>query len=113
MKIIFTVLAACFCLCTSGASAAENTYKGGVGGLYVPDPENIAGIQRYDNREIEYMVQNYSAPELAREAIRINNAQRQAALRSGATPPAKLTREILQSKEKTAEWLRSQYKFSY
>ena len=68
-----------------------------VSDLYVPAPEDIANIQMYSNREINYMVEN----------------QTEAAKMNGSTPPARLTKEILSDKEKIADYLRSQYKFSY
>lgn len=84
-----------------------------VGDLYVPAPEDIANIQMYSNREINYMVENYSTPQLAKMAIELNKAQIEAAKMNGSTPPARLTKEILSDKEKIADYLRSQYKFSY
>lgn len=84
-----------------------------VGDLYVPAPEDIANIQIYSNREIEYMVKHYSTAKLAKVAIDMNRAQTAAAKRNGTKPPARLTKEILSDKAKIAEYLRSQYKFSY
>lgn len=84
-----------------------------VSDLYVPAPEDIANIQLYSNKEIEYMVENYSLPQMAKAAIELNRAQTEAAKMNGSTPPARLTKEILSDKEKIADYLRSQYKFSY
>lgn len=84
-----------------------------VGDLNVPAPEDIANIQVYSNREIEYMVKHYSTARLAKVAIDMNRTQTAAAKRNGTKPPARLTKEILSDKQKIAEYLRSQYKFSY
>ncbi|MBR1600936.1 MAG: hypothetical protein IJ677_05090 [Alphaproteobacteria bacterium] len=84
-----------------------------VSDLYVPAPEDIANVQLYSNKEIAYMVENYSTPELAKVAIQLNKAQIEAAKMNGSKPPARLTKEILTDKEKIADYLRSQYKFSY
>jgi len=84
-----------------------------VSDLNVPAPEDIANIQLYSNKDIAYMVENYSTPELAKIAIKLNKAQIAMAQKNGTTPPDKLTREILTDKQKIADYLRSQYKFSY
>ena len=84
-----------------------------VADLNVPAPEDIAEIQAASNREINYMLDNYSTPQLAREAIRLNKAQIAAAQKSGITPPARLSKEMLSDRNKLADYLRSQYKFSY
>ena len=81
--------------------------------LNVPAPEDIANIQVYSNREINYMVENYSTAKLAKVAIDLNRAQTAAAKRNGVQPPAHLTNEILSDKAKIAEYLRSHYKFRY
>lgn len=84
-----------------------------VGDLNVPAPEDIANIQVYSSREIEYMVKNYSTAKLAKIAIDMNRAQTAEAKRNGTKLPARLTKEILSDKDKIADYLRSQYKFSY
>jgi len=84
-----------------------------VGNFNVPAPQDIAHIQLYSNKEIEYMIKNYSTPELARKAIQINKTQTEIAKQNGTELPPRLTKEILSDKEKIAEYLRSLYKFSY
>lgn len=84
-----------------------------VGNMNVPAPEDIANMQLYSNKEIEYMIQHYSTPELAKIAIQLNRAQTAIAKKNRQIPPARLTKEILTNKEKIADYLRSQYKFSY
>lgn len=84
-----------------------------VGNYNVAAPQDIANIQLYNNKDIAYLTDNYTLPELAKFAVKVNKAQIALAKRNGTTPPAKLTRETLSSKEKIAEYLRSQYKFSY
>ena len=76
-----------------------------------PSLTEIAKIQSGTNQEIEYMLDNYSLPQLAQYAVRVNRAQREAAKRAGTTLPPKLTREILQDREKIGQYLRSQYAF--
>ena len=108
--LLFTVI---YGLSSSGAHAllGDRVDTRTVGDLYVPAPEDIADIQMYSNKEINYMVENYSTPELAKIAIQLNKAQTEAAKMNGSTPPAKLTKEILTDKEKIADYLRSQYNF--
>lgn len=84
-----------------------------VGDLNVPAPEDIAEIQRYSNREINYMVEHYSTPQMAKYVIQVNKAQIAAAKRDGTPVPPRLTKEILSDKNKMADYLRSQYKFRY
>ena len=102
-------------LYTSSASAliGEGVDTRSVADLNVPAPEDIAEIQAANNREINYMLEKYSTPQLAKEAIQLNRAQIEAAKRSGVTPPARLTEDILTDRNKLADYLRSQYKFRY
>ena len=102
-------------LCTSSAFAlvGNEVDTRTVADLNVPAPEDIAEIQAFSNREINYMLQKYSTPQLAKTAIEINRAQIEAAKKNGTTPPAKLTEDILTNRDKLADYLRSQYKFSY
>ena len=79
----------------------------------VVSPRNIAQAQRSTNNEIEYMIENYSLPELARYAVHLNKLQIKEAQASGSEVPAKLTKEILSDRQKIGEYLRSFYKFSY
>lgn len=114
--IKYTLLCAVFCgLFSTNAYAliGDGVDIKTVSNLYVPAPEDIANVQLYNNKEIEYMVENYSTPQLAKVAIELNKAQTEAARMNGSTPPARLTKEILSDKEKIADYLRSQYKFSY
>jgi len=80
---------------------------------YVAPPSEVAKAQFDENREIQYMIDNYSVEEMAQLAIQLNQALRREAISAGETPPAKLSAEVLQNKEKLGEYLRSQYKFSY
>jgi hypothetical protein len=84
-----------------------------VSDLNVPAPEDIANIQMYSNREINYMVKNYSVPQMAKYVIEVNKAQIATAKMNGNPLPPRLTKEILSDKNKMADYLRSQYKFSY
>ena len=81
--------------------------------LYAPKPKDVAQAQLSTYKDVEYMVENYSLPELARVAIRINKVAIAQARKNGTTPPAKLTREMIQDREKLADYIRSQYKFTY
>ena len=81
--------------------------------LYAPKPKDIAQAQLSAYKEVDYMVENYSLPELARVAIRINKVAIAQAHQNGTIPPTKLTREIIQDREKLADYIRSQYKFTY
>lgn len=83
------------------------------GNIYAPKISSISQAQFSSNKEIQYMLENSSLPELARYAIRINQAQIEAAKRSGRTPPEKLTREILSDRDKIADYLRSLYKYQH
>ncbi|MCQ2734961.1 MAG: hypothetical protein MJ212_03300 [Alphaproteobacteria bacterium] len=79
----------------------------------VPSPKDIAKIQLESNKRVEYMVENYTLPELAQYAIRMNEAQRNSAKLNGTQIPPRLTREILEDRNKIADYLRSQYKYTY
>lgn len=76
-------------------------------------PERIAKTQRATAAHIQYMLQNYSLEEMAQYAIRINNNERQIAIDANRTPPARLSQEILQDKEKIAQYLRSRFDWTY
>lgn len=114
LKKIFICIAV-FLMSTTYANAllGDGVDVRTVSNLNVPAPEDIADIQLYSNKDIEYMVENYSTPELAKIAIRLNKAQTAMAKMNGTTLPQRLTREILTNKQKIADYLRSQYKFSY
>ncbi|MBO6281978.1 MAG: hypothetical protein J6N49_05570 [Alphaproteobacteria bacterium] len=96
---------------------AQNTDKSldldNVMNAYVPAPSQIASIQLSTNKRIQYMIDNYTTPQLAQHAIQLNQAEIQAAKLSGQEPPAKLTRAILEDREKIADYLRDHYKFKY
>ena len=79
----------------------------------VASPTDIAEARRTDMSQIEYMADNYSLSELALYAVRLNKSQIETAKRSGVTPPAKLTRDILQDRDKIVDYLRHQYDFKY
>lgn len=117
MKLSTAVIAfsitLCTCISSANALLGDGVDTKTVGNLNVPAPQDIAHIQLYSNKEIEYMIKNYSTPELAKRAIQINKAQTEIAKQNGSELPPKLTREILSDKEKIAEYLRSLYKFSY
>ncbi|MBQ8672117.1 MAG: hypothetical protein IJ525_06320 [Alphaproteobacteria bacterium] len=80
---------------------------------YVPSPVNVIEAQHGSNKDIQYMLDNYSLPELARYAMNINKRAIKEAKIRNTTPPPKLTREILTDREKIGEYLRSLYKFEY
>lgn len=80
---------------------------------YVPSPKKVAKAQFSENKRIQYMVDNYTLPQLARYAVQLNQAEINRAKVSGQKPPAKLTRTILEDREKIADYLRSHYKFTY
>ena len=80
---------------------------------YVPAPKDVAKMQLDANKRVEYMIENYTLPELAQYAVRMNDAQRNAAKLSGEQIPPRLTREILEDRDKIADYLRSQYKYNY
>lgn len=84
-----------------------------VNNAYVPSPKDVAKMQLESNKRIEYMIENYTLPELAQYAVRMNDAQRNAARLSGEQMPPRLTREILENRNKIADYLRSQYKYNY
>lgn len=115
MNTLRNIVFALIIVYSAGAAAAVNddTYSRSVGNYNVLSPHDVIQAQSSSNREIEYMLKNYSLPELAKTAIQINKSQIEAAKRDGEVPPAKLTKEILSDKEKIADYLRSQYKFSY
>ena len=81
--------------------------------LYVVPPQKIADDQYPADKNIQYMLDNYSLERMAQYAIRLNNAQIKAAEAQGTTVPARLSRETLESKEKIAEYLSSLYWYEY
>ncbi|MEE6207313.1 MAG: hypothetical protein VZR95_04590 [Alphaproteobacteria bacterium] len=80
---------------------------------YVPEPQQVAGVQLSANKRIQYMIDNYTTPQLAQQAVQLNQAEINQARISGQKPPAKLTRAILDDREKIADYLREHYKFKY
>lgn len=106
----FIFLAVLLSICNASAQEVDLDT---VGQANVPSPRAIAQAQRATNNEVDYMVEHYSLPELARYAIQINKLQIKEAQKSGTTPPAKLTKEILSDKQKIGEYLRSFYKYTY
>ena len=81
--------------------------------LYVIPPQQIADVQYPSDKNVQYMLDNYSLERMAQYAIRLNSAQIKAAEAQGTPAPAKLSRETLQSKDKIAEYLRSLYRYEY
>lgn len=84
-----------------------------IGNYNVPSPNDVAKAQLPLDREVQYMLDNYSLPQLAQYAVQINKSQIAAAKRSGREVPAKLTKEILSDREKIGEYLRSIYRYRY
>ena len=80
---------------------------------YVVSPVKAAKAQHTMNSHLQRMYDTYSLPELARHALRLNQAQIRAAKRNGTTVPKPLTREILTDRDKIIEYLKSEYEFKY
>ena len=113
--IMFKIAAFTFLVSFSALSVcqAQAVDIDSVKNLNLPSPRSIVQAQRASNSEIDYMIENYSLPELARFAVQLNQQQIKEAEMRGATPPARLTKAILADKQKIGEYLRSFYKFSY
>lgn len=84
-----------------------------VGNSYVASPVNVAKAQRSMNNRLQNMYDTYSLPELAQQAMHINQARIRSAKRNGETPPPVLTREILSDRDKIIEYLKEEYKVTY
>lgn len=84
-----------------------------VGDSYVAKPRDVAKAQHTMNLRLQKMYDTYSLPELAQQALQINQARIRSARRAGKTPPMPLTREILSDREKIIEYLKSEYKIEY
>ena len=84
-----------------------------VGNAYVASPTNVAKAQRSFNNRLQNMYDTYSLPELAQQALHINQARIRAAKRNGEEPPAVLSREILSDRDKIIEYLKEEYKVRY
>lgn len=87
-----------------------------VSGANIPNiapPEAIADLQNTQDSEIEYMITNYSQPELAQYTIEMYKTAVRSAKLTGKELPPKPTREMLADKQKIGEYLRSFYKYSY
>lgn len=113
MKILTATIVLFSTLMLASAAFAQEVNLKYVQEANVVAPSNVAQAQRSTNNEIEYMIENYSLPELARYAVHLNKLQIKEAKLSGKVPPAKLTKEILSDRQKIGEYLRSFYKFSY
>ena len=79
----------------------------------VPSPREVVNIEASNNRHIQYMIDNYTLPQLAQQAIQLNKAEIEQAKADKKAVPAKLTREILEDRDKIADYLRQHYKFRY
>lgn len=79
----------------------------------VPSPREVGQIEAVSNRRIQYMIDNYTLPQLAQQAIQLNKAEIEQAKMDKKEIPAKLTREILEDREKIADYLRQYYKYRY
>lgn len=112
-KFLFLTLALSLYASSAFALIGDGVDTRTVSDLNVPAPEDIANIQLYSNREINYMVEHYSVPQMAKYVIDVNKAQIATAKMNGNPLPPRLTKEILSDKNKMADYLRSQYKFSY
>ena len=77
------------------------------------EPNKIVDAQRSMRSIIRYMEQNYSTEQLAQYAMRLNQSDRRMAISKGQTPPELLSKEILQDKEKIADYLRSRQEWTY
>ena len=113
MKIISINLVLFSALMLTSAVFAQEVDLKYVQKANVVSPHDIAQAQRSTNNEIEYMIENYSLPELARYAVNLNKQQIKEAQAGGSEVPDKLTKEILSDRQKISEYLRSFYKFSY
>ena len=103
------------CLICGGFSSVANaqTYVSGANQPNIAPPEAVVSIQDTQDSEIEYMIENYSQPELAQYTVEMyKTAVRNAKINGNELPP-KPTREILNDKQKIGEYLRSFYKFTY
>ena len=101
-------LAICGCI---GAASAQTISKANEPNI--APPEQIADLQNTQDLEIEYMLANYSQPELAKYTIEMYKAAARNAKLTGKELPPKPTREMLADKQKIGEYLRSFYKYSY
>ncbi|MBP5216170.1 MAG: hypothetical protein J6039_06445 [Alphaproteobacteria bacterium] len=82
--------------------------------LKVAAPSAIARANRLPRRELKYMEENYSTPELARYALRINRSQiTQAIANKAETLPPKLNKETLQDRQKLLDYIAENYKYEY
>ena len=118
MKNIIFTLAFLFSIspCFAGSITPKNpsvTEKEKIGNLHIASPTDIAEIQRVNNYNIHKMIDTKSLKELATYAKKLNRAEINAALKNGTPPPPVLSDEILQSKEKITQYLKSMYTYNY
>jgi hypothetical protein len=90
----------------TSTSADDDNYAG-------IEPEKVVDAQRSLMATIRYMEQNYSTEQFADYAVRLNQSDRRKAIKKGETPPELLSKEILQDKEKIADYLRSRQDWIY
>ncbi len=90
----------------TNTSADDDNYAG-------IEPEKIVDARRSMMAAIRYMEQNYSTEQFAQYAVRLNQSDRRRAINKGQTPPEQLSKEILQDKEKIADYLRSRQEWIY
>ena len=112
IKYIFSITLICTLTTFISSVNAQNT-EDSVLNAYVAPPSQVAKAQLSANKEIQYMIDNYSLEKMAQMAKQLNNAMRRQAMLTGEPLPPKLTEETLSSKEKIGEYLRSQYEYHY
>lgn len=96
---------------TKVTSKLENAEQTEV--FYMVPPQKISAVQYSAEKNIQYMLDNYSLERMAQYAVRLNQAEIKAAEMQGTQIPAKLSPETLQSKDKIAQYLRSLYRYEY
>ncbi len=116
-KFLFLLI---FCLLAENAfagdifrSAVKPVPKEPVGNLNVISPTDVATVQYFAEKSLQYILDNYSDRELRELVISYNKAEREAARRNKTVMPEKVDKETLQSRENMAEYLRSFYQYRY
>lgn len=103
----------CLALCGFTYAAVAQIDRVSMNEANVAPPKTVVDLQNPQDTEIDYMIEHYSQPELAKYAIEMYKTEVRNAKLKGIEPPEKPTREMLEDKQKIGEYLRNFYKFSY
>ena len=87
--------------------------KTSIGNTKAIPPEDVIAAQSAYQRQIQYMLDNYSDAELRNYTKAINNAEIQAAKLRGNPVPATLGYDTLHNREKMGKYLRSLQRYKY